>query len=93
MDLFVNSTITSLGGNQYKVTIKNKTKVIDMDGITIISDENMDKLENAGLSTDGFFTPDMWADNSEHPEHDLVIAQHILNYSGFDVDEWLKNNQ
>ena len=78
--------IEGLGGNQY--TIEGSKEVYDFDGFTVISNEDYAKLEKTGLVSDGFIAP-MHSDGEKDWED---IANYIVNYSGFDVDEYILEN-
>lgn len=83
--------VEKMGGNQYCVSCEecNKTETIDLDGLTIVSDSNYEKIEDAGIDITTFIAP-MHADGDPYWE---AAANHALNYSGFDVEEYLNENK
>jgi len=80
--------VINLGGNQYEVTIGDETRIIDMDGITAVSNEDYDRLEEEGLA-DNFYAPI----HSTGDEFWGLALQEMLNYSEFDVEEYIKENK
>jgi hypothetical protein len=94
--------VESKGGNQYAVTITSPTgteimRSVDMDGIDIIGDEDYKKLVNAGLDADYMLTVDQYSEDLGNEEYQNIAnqatAEFVLNYSGFDVDDFIKNNK
>lgn len=82
-------TTTSLGGNQYSVTIGDETRNIDLDGLTVVSDEDYRRLDDAWLDNDTFIAP-MHSDGDMFREE---AAHTAANYSGFDVDAYIYENK
>ena len=83
-----NSKVIRLGGNQYAVTIDDNTKNVDLDGNTIVSDDDYTTLENAGMDMDKFLSP-------QHSEGDAfwyLAAKCAANYTGFDVESHIYSN-
>lgn len=77
---------THIGGNQYTVQCSDgEIRRIDLDGITIISEEDRKKLDDADSDDFGLITiaEGMSADADPFWE---AAANEALNYSGFDVD-------
>jgi hypothetical protein len=94
--------VESTGGNQYAVTMtgpkgEEEIRSVDMDGIDIVSDEDYQKLVNAGLDADYMFTVDQYSEDLGDEEYQNIAnqatANFVLNYSGFDVDDFIKNNK
>lgn len=86
-----NIDITPLGGNKYLAKWGDKdeqSELIDMDGVTIVSDDDLEKLEKAGLDNDTFLSPK----NGCGDEIWEAVAQYVVNYSGLDVDEYIEEN-
>lgn len=81
--------VEARGGNKYKVTIGDKVRTIDLDGFTVVSDDDFELIEQAGLDEDHFISP-------KHHNGDLfwkAAAEHAINYSGFDASEYIKENK
>lgn len=85
-----NIDVHPLGGNQYGVEYdqdgRHIDKVVDLDGLTPVSDEDFEKLEAAGLCDDDFIAP-------MHADDDLAwefACEEAVNYSGFDVDAYIE---
>jgi len=81
----MNDQVTSKGGNQYEVN----GELVDMDGYTVVSDEDYAKIEKAGLDGGEFIAP-MHSDGDRNWK---LVAEYCVNYSGLDVDEWIKENK
>lgn len=87
--------VEGLGGNKYKVTIGQRSQIIDLDGFTILSDEEMEKLESSGLG---------WVDEMEiwcprdaelvEPDPFFAAAiSHVANYTGLTAADLIANRQ
>ena len=83
-----NSKVIRLGGNQYAVTIDDNTENVDLDGNTIVSDDDYTTLENAGMNMDVFLSPQ----HSEGDAYWYLAAKDKVNYSGFDADSYISNH-
>jgi hypothetical protein len=79
------------GGNQYQVTIKGKMEMVDLDGLTIVSNEDYDKLEEelGEASLETFISPQHYAGDI----YWLAAVTEVLRYSGFDVDSYISENK
>lgn len=81
-------TIEDMGGNQYRVTIDGYTRWVDLDGVTIVTNEDYDQLEATGLDDDTFLAP-------KHSDDDVfwtAAAEHVANRSEFDVNRYISEN-
>ena len=83
-----NVKVSSRGGNQYEVTIGDEIRVIDLDGYTIITDDDRALMEAAGLDVDNMdhgtmVSPDMGIDDGD--EFFAAAVDHCANYSGFNA--------
>jgi hypothetical protein len=91
------ATIEKLGGNQYRVQLSNSKKYdVSVDGSTIVSEKDWNKLDKAGLGDGTFYYPDeVWGchDDEYQEVAEYVAMEFELNYSGFDVDEYIKENK
>lgn len=83
------TTVRSLGGNQYNVDIDGDVRIIDLDGVTAVSDDDYKKLEEAGLADDNMLAPM----HGEDDAHYVEAMNHVINYSGFDVDAYILENK
>jgi len=83
------TTVRSLGGNQYEVTIGEETRTIDLDGYTVISDTDWNRIDDAGLDDDTFISPH----HDDGDEFWAAAANEAANYSGFDVDAFIEENK
>ena len=88
-DFLRNCSIESKGGNQYKVTFKAESKIIDLDGYTMMSDDDYNMIQEAGLIQDEMMSPQF----HEGDLFWLAAAKNAANYSGFDVEEYIAENQ
>jgi hypothetical protein len=86
-------TIQPKGGNQYLVTINNHSKIVDMDGFTIITNSNRDKLELAGLLADDMISPSMGLEVDRDDAHGFEALNYAANYTGFDADKYIAENR
>lgn len=93
--------IETKGGNQYNVTIGDETRTIDLDGYTVVSDENEQAMSAAGLDTNNMYGGTLmcpaWSESSEIDpffaaavEFAANLVEFAANYSGFDVAEAIK---
>jgi hypothetical protein len=87
-----NSTVNSLGGNQYGVTIEGKTTTVDLDGFTIMSDEEYKKLDEAEMIEDSMMCPEISEYSGEDPFFRAAV-EYAANYSGFIAEEYITNMQ
>jgi len=84
-----NYTVTPVGGNNYRVTCGNRSETVDLDGFDVVTNEDFLRIEEAGLDNDVIIAPmhsggdDFW----------VAAAEYACNYSGFDVDEYIRDNQ
>lgn len=85
-----NIKIEGKGGNQYEVTLLQRTEMVDLDGITVVSDEDYTRLQEAGLDDDTIICPAHA--EAVGDEFFCAAVYHALNYSGFDVDEYILNH-
>jgi hypothetical protein len=81
--------VTPKGGNQYLVTIGNRAELVDLDGYTIIRDEDFDKLEKAGLLEDTMWCPKLAQELEKSDKFFCAAIDHCANYSGFNVDDYI----
>jgi hypothetical protein len=84
-------TVHPRGGNQYEVISEDtgETTVIDLDGMTVMSDEDYDRLEDLGLLRDDMFS-------YQHSEGDRAWAaavEYAVNYSGWDIDAYIAEQE
>jgi len=77
-----NATIQSRGSNQYSVTIGNSTKIIDLDGMDVVSTDDYIRMEDAGMDMDDYIHP-----NIDNDPHWHAATKYAVEYSGIDVDE------
>jgi len=78
-----------LGGGSYRVTHGNRTETVDLDGLDVVTNEDFMKIEKAGLDNDTIIAP-MHSAGDDFWE---AAAEYACNYSGFDVDEYIQDNQ
>lgn len=85
--------VVSKGGNQYLVTIGEDTKNVDLDGMTVMSDEDYNKVEEAGLiQEDTMISPQHW-NLAEEDYFFKAALEYAANYSGFQADEYIAENK
>lgn len=84
-----NATIQSLIGNKHKVTIEWVTKIIDLDGMTVISNEDYELLADAWLDRDDRLIAPMHSDWDEHRE---AAAEQVSHYNWFDIKKYIAEN-
>lgn len=80
--------VTPQGANQYFATCQacNHSQVVDMDGYDIIHDnQEQDVLDALGLDElpDTVFTVSQFCENSDRPEYDRAVAEHIAGYGAY----------
>ena len=83
------SQVTSMGGNKYHVTIGKAEEVIDLDGFTVMSNEDYAEVERAGLTTDDMICPSQW-DLKEDGYFFKEALDTAANYSGFSAEEYIE---
>jgi hypothetical protein len=79
--------VESLGANQYRVG----GEVVDLEGFTVMSDEDYARLEELGLDTDDMICPNMWDIGGEDYRFKAAL-EFAANYSGFDVEQYIANH-
>jgi hypothetical protein len=91
------ANVEKLGGNQYRVQLSNgKEYDVSVDGSTIVSEKDWNKLDEAGLADETFYYPDeVWGCHEDECQEvaEYVAMEFELNYSGFNVDEYIKDNK
>jgi hypothetical protein len=91
------SVVNSLGGNQYRVTIKwasgEETQNVDLDGYDVISDDDYEAVESAGLLDDYMISPSHWDDCGETDFYFKAALEYAANYSGFNAEEYISENK
>ena len=65
--------------------ITHVVKTVDLDGMTIISNEDYDRLESLNMLHEDMFAPK----HSEGDEFWLAAVESLVNYSDFDVDQYI----
>lgn len=89
------TTVTSRGGNKYKVSIDGRAETVDLDGFTIMADDEYDKILAAEKEHGEVFLQDEMEcptsarESGVWNEHELAALDHVANYSGFDAEEYL----
>lgn len=81
-----------MGGNQYRVDVDGVERDVDLDGFSIITDEDMDALEAAGIDEDHFMCPRDAGLADQDDLHFIAAVEYAANYSGFDVDQYIANS-
>ncbi len=87
------ATIQKLGGNQYKVTIEEQTQKIDLDGYTIMSNEDFAKIKEAGFLGDDMWCPSLAQELFSEDQFFCEAIKFVANYSGFDAERYIQDNQ
>lgn len=85
--------VNSKGGNQYDVTIGDETRTVDLDGCTVMSDEDYAEVDAAGLATDDMWSPDMWNLTDENDYFFRAALEHAANYSGFNSADYIADKK
>ena len=88
----MNAAIESKGGNQYLVTIGEESRMVDLDGFTIMSNEDYSAIEQAGLLQDDMECPATAKNNKLWDNFELAALEYAANYSGFDAEEYIANH-
>lgn len=95
-----NADVTKLGGNQYKVVINLPvTEAVDLDGYTVIKNDDYEKLDEAGLLEGdiadrmNFISPASAEGVDPDDKHFIAAVEYAANYSGFDVDQYISENK
>lgn len=86
-----NSTIDKLGGHQYKVTIGEETEIVDLDGYTIMSDEDYKMIEDAGLLDINMVSPSTYNFSGTATKCELEAIAYAANYTGFDAKRYIED--
>lgn len=84
--------IEQKSGNEYLVTCPtcHDSRIINLDGLTIVSPEDEAKLEAAGLYDDTtMITPDYHNGDT----YWQAAADYVLSYSGFNADDYIRENR
>lgn len=84
-----NTQVVSLGGNQYDVIIDGVTETVYLDGLTVVSNEDYDLIEAAGLDYDSLIAP-------KHIDDDKfweAAVEYASNASEFDVEKFISENR
>jgi len=81
------TTVTSIGGNEYEVTIGDVTQVVDLDGFTPISDDDYTAIDTVVDDMDDSFIAPMHSDGDKFF---LAALEYVISYTQFDVDEYLE---
>jgi len=88
-----NANVSKLGGNQYRVEIGKKTEVVDLDGYTIMSNDDYEEIEKAGLVQDTMWCPSIWNVTGDNDKFFKAALEHAANYSGFIASKYIEENQ
>lgn len=87
-----NASVIYQGGNQYLVKLGEDSQIVDLDGYTIMSDEDYEKLEALDLIHDTMWCPSMWDVTGDNDYFFRAALDHAANYSGFDVEQYISEN-
>lgn len=86
-----NLQVRSLGGNQHRVTCRECEEVrdIDLDGLDYVSNEDYDRMEEAGLDMELYLSPQHDVDGDVFW---LAAMEEQINYSGIDVEQLIREH-
>jgi hypothetical protein len=89
----INSKVISKGGSKYEVTIGDDTQLINLEGTTVMSDEDFEKIEQAGLLLDEMECPKAARFSELYTPHTLAALDYVANHSDFNADNYIEANQ
>jgi len=79
------TSIKPMGGNQYQVTIGNESRIVDLDGFTVVTDEVSDAMDVAGMDTDLIMSPQYANPEGDDPFFEAAV-KYVANFSPYSVD-------
>jgi hypothetical protein len=85
----MNCKVQRLGGNQYRVTSGDEMRTIDLDGFTVMSDDDYNKLYSLNLVAEDMTSPQ----HSEGDEMWEAAVTIVANYSGFNADMYIAEHR
>ena len=83
-----NATVTDKGGNQYAVQL-GSTITVDLDGFTIMSNEDYKLVDQHNALQDTMECPQSAKDSGLYNRHELAAIDHAANCSGFIAQEYI----
>lgn len=87
------ANVEKKGGNQYLVTIGKKSEIVDLDGYTVMGDDDYNEVEKAGLIQDDMWCPSMWNITGDNDKFFKVALAFAANYSGFIAKKYIEENK